>query len=398
MPDSTLPSYVIHTYRIPEQNLDRFEKGLNKLNRRAIRLGCPEIQITTEGSELEPYTHDGVQGFNRIYLVKVVAQEIIVNGWTFLGVLQHFSEGTIVRNTPGQQIPSFYWDVEPFCDHCQTNRKRNDTFILYKYDEHVYQQVGRNCLADFLGRDVHAFSRYCEILSLMNELGRGCSERNTDGSINYWDLESYLAQVVEVIDRIGWISKSESRRRLEEEGIMVTSSADIAANLYFRPDSSYIPTDSQRKRASEAIEWASNLDEEEIARQGNDYLHNLKVVCSSGACERRTAGIAASVIMAHTRATQVHLDFSNSQHVGVVGERSDFVLTVNTLVAMPTGFGDSYLHKFSDPDGNMVVWWSSREKLELHKTYRLKGTVKSHDSYRGVNQTVLTRCKVLESL
>ena len=45
-----------------------------------------------------------------------------------------------------------------------------------------------------------------------------------------------------------------------------------------------------------------------------------------------------------------------------------------------------------DEGGNVYVWKTTSQKLEEHETYQLRGTVKSHDDYKGIPQTTLTRC------
>ena len=45
-----------------------------------------------------------------------------------------------------------------------------------------------------------------------------------------------------------------------------------------------------------------------------------------------------------------------------------------------------------------MAWFASSEALEEGRRYRLRGTVKRHEEYRGKPRTVLTRCTVLEEL
>jgi hypothetical protein len=48
-------------------------------------------------------------------------------------------------------------------------------------------------------------------------------------------------------------------------------------------------------------------------------------------------------------------------------------------------------------EGNVLTWFSSRNlNLESGQQLRIRGTVKGHELYHDVEQTKLTRCKVLE--
>lgn len=61
----------------------------------------------------------------------------------------------------------------------------------------------------------------------------------------------------------------------------------------------------------------------------------------------------------------------------------------------------SYLHAFVDADGNRVKWFASSKSLAMPdgsfaalvegQTVTLKATVKKHDEYKGIRETVLTR-------
>lgn len=57
-------------------------------------------------------------------------------------------------------------------------------------------------------------------------------------------------------------------------------------------------------------------------------------------------------------------------------------------------FGISYLHKMIDSAGNIFKWFSSNKQLEVGKTYQMKATVKKHDEFQGVKETLVTRCTV----
>lgn len=55
-----------------------------------------------------------------------------------------------------------------------------------------------------------------------------------------------------------------------------------------------------------------------------------------------------------------------------------------------------YLHKFMDSEGNVFIWKTeSSVNISEGTTIQLTGTVKDHKEYKGVKQTVLTRCKLI---
>ena len=51
----------------------------------------------------------------------------------------------------------------------------------------------------------------------------------------------------------------------------------------------------------------------------------------------------------------------------------------------------SYMYLMTDKDGNKYKWSTSKYFNE-DEDVKLKGTVKEHAEYKGIKQTVLTRC------
>lgn len=86
---------------------------------------------------------------------------------------------------------------------------------------------------------------------------------------------------------------------------------------------------------------------------------------------------------------------SNSTWQGQVGERIDRILTVTKITELEGGYyGPSTFFLFLDEVGNEYCWTTASKKLELGKTYEIRGSIKALQTYKGKQQTVLTRCRV----
>jgi len=82
-----------------------------------------------------------------------------------------------------------------------------------------------------------------------------------------------------------------------------------------------------------------------------------------------------------------------SQYVGQLKERITIDHPeVQVISSYETEFGYTYIHKIKDEDGNVFIWKSSSGSYS--KADKIVGTVKDHSEFRGVKQTILTRCKV----
>jgi hypothetical protein len=157
------------------------------------------------------------------------------------------------------------------------------------------------------------------------------------------------------------------------------------------------PTDEHRARAVAAIQWIRQYDND--GRPMSDYEHNLITVCKADHIRRRSAGIAAALLITH----QVHLSrelerasAKPSVHIGEVGDKVTLKEVLVTQCFENSGtYGISFTYIMKAPSGAVFKWTTKNNVMDQGTSYKIVGTVKDHAEYRGVPQTILTRCKVL---
>ena len=49
-----------------------------------------------------------------------------------------------------------------------------------------------------------------------------------------------------------------------------------------------------------------------------------------------------------------------------------------------------------DDLGNIYIWTTASKTLAVGQTYNISGKIKELKTYKGENENVLTRCKVIE--
>ena len=88
---------------------------------------------------------------------------------------------------------------------------------------------------------------------------------------------------------------------------------------------------------------------------------------------------------------------SVSQYVGEISSKVEFrPASVEFVTSSESVYGYSYLYRIKDESGNVFIWWSTRYfDNDLNSIVSVKGTVKDHEEYKGLKQTVLTRCKFI---
>lgn len=386
------------TYLVPTRNLAPLAKKLDSLVRRAAKLGCSLAYEVHSDVFRRPHpTYEGTWvGFAG---VTIQGETPRVNGWEFVGTLQHVGSGVLFRTVPGDTIPRGYQDASPDnCDHCGKHRRRVDTYVVRDETTGETKQVGKTCLGDFLGH--HNPHGAAKLATYLAELGQSIKEMDWEaeggGELAVDPLEC-LSFAAALIQRDGWVSRGTAR----DEGGEATAD-DAWHHCFFctapgcRPHH-VTPDGAHKEAAAKALAWARELDTED-----SDYLYNCRVVAGQLAWTAREVGIGVSILVAHRRAITQALEqarraeqAANSSHVGQVGKRDVFSVTLEFQTSWDGHYGTTWLYRFADAKGNVLVWRSSRNKeLDLGQAVTLKGTVKAHDEYKGVAQTVLTRCAV----
>lgn len=377
------------TYVVPCCNISGLAKKIAHLTRRAVKLGCPPVAMTTGASYAILLKRDGRvirDEFIDVCDVTVSGEAPSFNGWTFAAVVDHDGEENIVLGVGDVTIPDRFRTTPPRCEHCKLARRRSGTFVVHNASTDCWMQIGRTCLKDFLGHDDP--STLAAMATMLAEACRDCEEFEEGfGLCGKGDpgIERYLSVVAAVIRTQGWVSKS----RCGDEQIPTCL---IAANIIYEGRAKGLVTDSDCERAEAALLWARSLSDAEI--ETNDYLANVRACAKRPSVSSRHQGITASIVSTYDRVMAERLMAAVSKHVGEVGKRMDFVLTVTKVISIDSfRYGTSYLHIMVDADGNCVTWKASGHTLETGATYKVKGTVKEHGSREGTLQTKLSRCK-----
>lgn len=82
---------------------------------------------------------------------------------------------------------------------------------------------------------------------------------------------------------------------------------------------------------------------------------------------------------------------ASSQHIGTVGKREVFALTVTWVKYFEGTFGATYIHGLKDAAGNVVIYKGSKCLGQKGDAVSVKATVKEHGERDGVKQTIITR-------
>lgn len=377
---------------ILDSNLALVQHKIQKLNRRAVKLGLQPLELRVLGEEYQK--HPEREGFLLKYLfVELVGEAPKVAGWEFVAAIDHLEAGNIVRVLVDEQLPAHYRTALPTCEHCNRKRSRQSTFAL-RNELGEWKQVGRTCLKDFLGHDATlAIIKAGFLSSAMEAMGGG--DPSGRHPLTHVELQRYLSAVAAAIRQYGWVASG--RQDVVENMRMPTCQRALNGLLRSNRDEVLVIEEQDESLARVALQTVTQHLAGKTAL-GN-YEHNIQVIASSPTLALKSKGYAASILPFYHRLTATakpKADVPVSNYIGDVGKRSEFKLKLERVVTLPaTGFGPSYLLRFVDTAGNAAVWFTgaARNNYEEGQEYTLAATVKKQEEFRGVKQTTLTRCK-----
>lgn len=372
---------------ILEANKDWLVKKIEKLNRKATRLGCEPISLRFTGNTVvEDHPEEDLRVIVSIE-VELTGRYPHIEGWDLVAVFQRQSDSIFVRNIPDREIPKDYYNKESIeCQHCGYNRQRKKSYLLLKDSE--YKEVGSTCVKSFFDVDVSAFLFYAGIdFSGIISEGRERSGMNLPKETN---LFRFLSMTARCIDEYGWVSKAKAYENDELRATVV----DVEYQLFTpnKPRGEVLEaTEDNCKEADLVIEYFKGINPD------NNYLENCKKIADAGYVPARFEGLATSMVSTYRRAIEKKIEKEStipSEWIGEVKERITVKAVVKYINAFDGQWGPTHLHNFNS-DGNYLTWFASRSQdVEVGDKIKLTGTVKKHDTYKGIKVTTITRCKM----
>lgn len=400
-------------YSVPGCNLHYLLERIEKLNKRCVRLGIPEIEVAVEldyvarrfaGSQggfwvaevdLEAYrAKRGAYGAGETgevmewHEVAITGAAPCYAGWRFVATLEPLPvDGgetyNLVMAVPGEECPTSYMKPEAVgrCDHCNLKRNRKQTFVV-QHDDGTFKAVGRSCIKDFLGHeDPNKLATWAELLAELGSMGTAAEDGEWLGGgggreAPCYDLEFYLGWVAGAIRNYGWVSKG---RAYHDDTLAATVGlVDLILNPprftgkfaaqeraeWKAMKEACTPTEADTELAGEAVAWALELDIEALMEGGGDsYLANVAAVARSRVVRDKTAGLAGSIVAAYSRAKAKAIKEAEkkerqkklpSKHIGTPKERLELRVRIERVIPHEGSYGLTLIT-------GMMAWDDERE-------------------------------------
>jgi hypothetical protein len=311
--------------------------------------------------------------------------EIRKDGYTVVAKIEHLENGNIV-NAFGGKAKQAWRESKGCCEHCNSRRERRLTFIV-RHEDGSEKQVGRTCLKDSCGIDPQA-------IGYRNEL----DEILLNDDIATYDFESRpVSPAYSTIEVLAL-----ALRTIKEQGYVKSSEPNSNKGRISASIKEARFTEAEREAAQKLADSIAAIDRDDAV---DANLGNVQALIESQYCKANHFGYLAYAPIAYekylvemerrqAREAAINAQREASDYVGEVGKRIDLsIAEMKLLTSWGTQWGMTWLYKFTDTDGNVLVWFASRP-LDTEGVNRIRATVKDHTERDGVKQTVITRCKV----
>lgn len=424
---------ITKTYMIPEENVENLEKKFKAAARKIRKINTALEPTMTKSNhtivlvrkiELRPCDCRSEATVKKIpYEARKVELKIpdevvfAENNWAFGGSVEpsgvdgkNFVNVNLSGNNLGFVVPSKYFTANPCtCDYCKTNRKRNKTYLVVNKETGEWKQLGKECLKLFVtGIDVDAIATFESFIKEAECAANPGDEFFYNRRLRFVKVADALALACAVYRERGYLATRDvagNSNDLSNKNIVQRK-----LTQQYGCDSDFLNITNSTRDKIDAITFKADIDAKESISVISDveqlpddpYYNNLKVIVANEYIPLNKLGLLASIPKAierykeeKKRQEEKERLAAESNYLGSVGEKISVNFVSGREVACcETQFGFLHIYEFKDANGNTVVWKSSSSK-DIPESGTVVGTVKAHEEYNGIKQTVILRAKII---
>jgi hypothetical protein len=403
-----------------EKMLKTFSKRFTKVGYQIqwMKMGRPRIiqRITPEGyeehAEVIDYelkiTDPAGQSYDKIVDFLNVKGKRVVGHIDYLQAEENSDEiNGLVKQYGDVEIPVMF-RTRQYCDHCNTNRRRNRTFIVVD-EGGKFEQIGSTCVELYFGVSVPYLDIFRDFVVKYGDdedMGWG-GGGGIDGN-KFTDLLELLTGFMLKYEYVG-------RQKANERGCM--STGDMMLNT--------IITARLRHGGEKARNKAQKLLDE-CREAAQSILSEISIIIDLKLDEFQDPEISSKMCnFEYTCLTMANADFvpnryfnyiagwicrivsENTQRKKVavfkhfpaeIGERIEFTAKVVSVKTFMNGYGESKLIIFHTEDNCKIKsFYSGREYYSEGSTVKVKASiVRQEEDEKWGKSTMVSRIKVVE--
>ena len=431
---------ITKTYMIPEENVENLEKKFNAAARKIRKINpeleptmtkCDNTIVLVRKIELRPCdcrTESTVKKdpYEARRVELKIPDEVVFaeNNWAFGGSVEpsgvdgkNFVNVNLSGKDLGFIVPTRYFSLNPCsCDYCKTDRKRNKTYLVVNRETGEWKQLGKECLKLFVaGIDIDAIATFESFVKEAEDAANPGDEFFYNRRARFVEVQRALELAQAATKMFGFVA---TRDNVGDRNVFSTKNivqAKLLKEMGCQSDLLNIDNADREKinLAVAKLTAYSAYAEESISNDiitlretitelpDEPYYNNLKTVLANEYVPLDKLGLLVSAPKAISRYYELKKMqeekeklAKSSNYIGEVGEKISVNFVSGREVACcETQFGLLHIYEFKDASGNVIVWKSSSGK-EIPESGKISGTVKAHEEYNGIKQTIILRAKI----
>src|SRR5579864_163816 len=147
------PLHGENNMNIAQYRIEEFLKKIATFNRKAKKLGLPEVKAVQTGSHLKEIKAKNDDGSDATYFIEIGEYDIQgeiprVGGWAIHSKIEPagYAEGNFVYTNKGFEPREDLRTVGMKCEHCNMIRARSLVYLLQNMETGEQKLVGKSCL------------------------------------------------------------------------------------------------------------------------------------------------------------------------------------------------------------------------------------------------------------
>lgn len=348
--------------------------------------------------------------------------------WTILGVFDFTNRK--IKSAPGKMVPKKIAesvDLQSFtthCDHCQKSIQRNKTVVVQNIDTEEIKIVGGQCTTHYLGKNFERVISYLDSLDTFENMGF-----DYDNDREFFGPSQICVSLSDIIKYYTWYSnknghltKKGADARNEGDKSVLSTSQNVVYDFALlkqncKEDASVISefinnlSVARTEISDDVVIDFRNFINDKYANSYNSFIHNVKNLLEEDSVLENDIHTITSAMSFYTAIKLTEIErakkeevTSNSKHIGIIGEKTAFKLTVVSTRYIDSGFGISTIYNMVDSLGNIIVKFGTINarfvvNKDVESGYVVKegdvleftADIKGHNDFRGTKQTNIGR-------
>jgi hypothetical protein len=338
------------------------------------------------------------------YCVKFTADHVSFAGFVPLGILnkrtKEFSSVFGLNDSLAQEFVTSFSDVEK-CDVCET-RKAKNLYILWNEKDEKISYVSSGCLTKFF-EDAQVSKAQSIVPNVIFYVDSSPADLFYRAKESYAqavkiDSTTALAAALFLVEKSGkgYISKKQ-----QEYG----STASEMERILILEDNKK-EFDEIRNLLIEAAVLKQCILEETI-NENNEFVLHLRDILVEDKITKHSFGLIAATPTFYNRFSRNRKLVELGKPLPGEGYAKGFIGEIGQRVSLTNIYVEEtrrlhhggFLVSFRSPENKKIIWFTSNisNVPRSHIECKVSGLVKKHDTYKGVDTTIISRCKIFET-